>query len=66
MQGDRQIQQICIDRNISHKHVMELLELFNSDDPEDYILEQVEKYPVEARNFVTRLIIGNLLDPPTE
>lgn len=60
--GYRQIQQICIDSNISHRDVMELLQLFRSDEPEDYILEQVEQYPLEARNFVTRLILGNLLD----
>ncbi len=51
------LEQICEDRGIKYQDVLDLLDLYDSEAPEEEILRRIDTYPVEARALVSSLIL---------
>ena len=53
--------ELCELKGVKVQDVEDLLELYNSDAPEDDVLKRIEQYPISARQLVSSLILPPMI-----
>ncbi len=51
------LEQLCEQKGIKYQDVLDLLDLYDSEAPEEEVLQRIGTYPVEARALVSSLIL---------
>jgi hypothetical protein len=51
------LNRLCEEKGAKYQDVLDLLDLYNADAPEDEILDRIALYPIPARELVANLIL---------
>lgn len=53
----KELQELCEEKGVKYQDVLDLLELYDSENDEESILIQIATYPEDARKLVTTLLL---------